>query len=457
MDALPQRLAGGTGHDAEAGQQKADADAPQGVDSDFQHGPGGVKQRFEEPLRRQLKHKKAGHHKARGIDRRPTHRAVNALHLSRAVVVADDGNHAVVQSEYRHEEEALDLEIGPVDSYCGGTDGLKGAEDQVHHIVGEGADDHHQDGGETDLVDLADNPPARPDLPDTDGQLPVFRGMEDQTDDRRDSLADHCGRGRAGGGQTEAEGHRHRKAAELDHIPRFEDEKGVEDDVCHRAHHLGPHRQMGPSRGLQQAFHRHLHIQEKGNDGDDTEVGIGIMPDALDLGLGVDENPRSQQSEQRHQQPAADREEDPGSRHPNGLIPVVPSQSTGDQRADPNAGTGADADHDILRREGQRQRSEAFLRHPRDIDAVHHIVERLDQHGEHHWDRKGQQQPPLGHLAHAGGILSVVQLRHNVLLWNQILFLLYQEVIRIATTSLWGLAYFPVSGYNKEKTGKEPT
>ena len=68
-----------------------------------------------------------------------------------AVVIGDNGHHAVVQAEDRHEDEALELEIG---AEHGGGGGGEDEEDLVHAEGHHRADGLHDDGGDAHPVDL---------------------------------------------------------------------------------------------------------------------------------------------------------------------------------------------------------------------------------------------------------------------------------------------------------------
>ena len=217
--------------------------------------------------------------------------------------------------------------------------------------------------------------------------------MEEPADAGANRLADHRGdrsARRAHGGQAQP----------------AEDEDGIEDDVRHGADHLRPHGEPGLTRGLEQPLHADLQIDEEGADGHDLQIGIGIAADALDIRLGVDEGFGQEDAEKRHQRPAAEGEENRRAADAPGLFRIPAAQGAGHQCAHAHARAGAQADQDILGREGQGQGRETVLRHLSHIDAVHHVIQRLDEHGEHHRHRHLQQELSLRHLAHAPGIQS---------------------------------------------------
>lgn len=67
------------------------------------------------------------------------------------VVVGDNGHHAVVQSEDRHEDKALELEVGAKHSGGGGGEGDEDSVDPEDH---HRANALHDNGGEADAVDV---------------------------------------------------------------------------------------------------------------------------------------------------------------------------------------------------------------------------------------------------------------------------------------------------------------
>ena len=129
-----------------------------------------------------------------------------------------------------------------------------------------------------------------------------------------------------------------------------------------------------------------------------------MASDFGDVRLRVDKGVRAEDAEQGHQRPAADGKEDGVAGHMARGLCIPPTEGAGNQRTDADAGAGAEADHDVLGREGQGQGRQAILRHAGDIDAVHDIVKRLHQHGQH--DRQGQTQKQfsLVHFPHTAGI-----------------------------------------------------
>lgn len=74
--------------------------------------------------------------------------------MSGSEVEGQNRDQTVIQSENRHEEETLQLEI---DSEDGGCCRGKGNQDQIHEIGHDGSDAHHEDRRDADIVDPADD------------------------------------------------------------------------------------------------------------------------------------------------------------------------------------------------------------------------------------------------------------------------------------------------------------
>ena len=266
-----------------------------------------------------------------------------------------------------------------------------GMKKKLYQVICHRADAHHQDGRETDAVDFAHETAAELHAAQRNRQLVVVFEVKEEAERRADGLADHGGDGGAG--------RAHRGQAQP-----AEDEHRVEHDVRDGAGHLRPHAEPRQARGLQKALNADLEIQKDRADRDDLQIAVAEGADLGVGGLGVDKGLGGEQAEYGHQRPAAQRERHGVSSDAARTLAVAAAQGARGQRADADAGAGAESDHDILRREGQRQRRQAVFRHPGHIDAVHHVVQRLHQHRQHHRHGQAQQQPPLVLGAHAAGI-----------------------------------------------------
>ena len=109
-------------------------------------------------------------------------------------------------------------------------------------------------------------------------------------------------------------------------------------------------------------------------------------------------------TEQCHQCPTADTQENRYSGNPAGLSAVTPAQCTGNQRADTYTGSGSQANHHILGGKGQRKSGKAVFRYPCHKNTVHYIVQCLNKHREHDGHCHTQQQFSFIHFSHSAGI-----------------------------------------------------
>ena len=80
------------------------------------------------------------------------------LFLSGTVVIGQHRDDAVIQSEHRHEEETLELEVYAEYRSCRGAER---DQNPVHQVGHDGTDGHHQDGRYPHGVDAADDPGLR--------------------------------------------------------------------------------------------------------------------------------------------------------------------------------------------------------------------------------------------------------------------------------------------------------
>ena len=144
VDERVQRISDGLEHragdNAETCEQEVNGDNAEGGDPDLAHMVGRVKKR-QQRSGNELKERQANEHQAdRGNDGQADG-FLHALGLSRAVVVGDDRDHAVIEAEDRHEDKALELEI---DAEDGRRRGRKDDEDLVKTKVHDRTDGHHE-------------------------------------------------------------------------------------------------------------------------------------------------------------------------------------------------------------------------------------------------------------------------------------------------------------------------
>ena len=235
---LPQRLEGAAQRDARAGHAEAQGDDAQGGYACGQHHVAGVK----EPQQRigyGPKQHCAEHHDAAGVQGAALDGGHHAAAVLSAVVVGHDGDHAVVQAENGHEDKGVQLEIDAEGGGCRLVGGVVGDEDLVHQERHHRADGDHDNAGQADGVDLADEPPVGAEAPQGQGDVRVLFVVEVNSQRAAAELADDGGDGGAG--------HAHFQS---------EDEDGVENDVDDSAQPLGVHAEDRPPGALQEPLDR---------------------------------------------------------------------------------------------------------------------------------------------------------------------------------------------------------
>lgn len=136
VDCGSQCLKDGTDDNAVPGEQEAQADDAEGRDSDFQHLFRGV-ENTEKHVRNNPEQRDAEEHDCHGDGNTQFDCVCDPLSPARAVIVGDDRDKAVVQTEDRHEDEAVQLEVDAEHSRCRGG---KGHQNLVHSEGHHGTD-----------------------------------------------------------------------------------------------------------------------------------------------------------------------------------------------------------------------------------------------------------------------------------------------------------------------------
>ena len=275
-------LTHGTGNDVEARQHEGHGDDPQSHGADGEHLLRGVEEHQQllgEELENQASHSHDGHGGADGQLDGPLHPG----QAGGAVVIADDGHHAVVQAEHRHEDEALKLEVCA--EHGGGRLG-EGEEDLVHAEHHGGADGLHDDGGEAHPVDLRRHLAVPADLPGQDVDVRIAFEVQHQGSGGSHNLPCHRGNGGAG--------HLHPGQAEP-----AEDQDGVQHDVDEGAGKLGAHGQERAAGGLQQPLKAELAENTDGAAQADGGVIHAVVDNHLfSPGLQLKEGPGEEDADQ---------------------------------------------------------------------------------------------------------------------------------------------------------------
>ena len=359
------------------------ADDAHSRDADGKHGVTGGKDAQHQPGC-ELEDAEARQHDALGVAHRQLDGLFHAVRAAGAVVVADDGHHAVVQAENGHEHEALQLEV---DAEHRHRRGREGHQDQIHAEGHQAAHALHGDAGQTHRVDAADGLGTGPEALEADLDIRVFAGVEVQGHACAAELADDRSHRCAGGA-----GQRLAAVAE--------DEDGVQNDVDHGTHQLADHAQMGAAGGSQQLFAHGLGENTQTEDAAHREIPDALLRDDGVTGLGVEVGLHAGKADDKKHHKAAQGKEDAVFCGGVGAALVLFAKALAQQGVHAHAGAHAYGDHDILQRKGQRYGGEGAFADMGHEHRVHHVVQRLHQHGDHHRDAELQQKGVDLHGAH---------------------------------------------------------
>ena len=196
-----------------------------------------------------------------------------AVRLSRAVVIGNDRHHTVIQTEHRHEDEALQLEI---DAEDGGRRRGEGNEDLVESEVHHRADGHHDDRRNAHAVDFLHRVPVEADMARANADVWVIFEVHPNCQNRRDNLTDDRGKRRAG--------NLHARKTEP-----AENQDRVQNDIDHRAGDLCVHRKLRPPRRLQQPLEAELRENADGRAETNRGVACAVFHNLRNVRLRQEE------------------------------------------------------------------------------------------------------------------------------------------------------------------------
>ena len=240
---------------------------------------------------------------------------------------------------------------------------MVGDEDLVHAERHDRADGDHHHARQADGVDLADDLPVWAEALKVQADVVVLLQIEIERQRAAAELADHRGNGGAGD-------------AHIQH----KDADRVEDDVHDRAEPLRVHREDGAARTLQQALEHDLREQTQRRAAADAQIRRAIIDDVVDARLGGEEHPREERGENRADGEAHAREEHAVRRDMVGALTFASAERAAHQRVHAHGRTGGKADHQVLRRERERDGGQCLLADTGDEDAVDDVIQRLHQH-----------------------------------------------------------------------------
>ena len=203
-------------------------------------------------------------------------------------------------------------------------------------------------------------------------------------------LADDGGHGGTGGFQP-------------GNAEQTEDEHRVQHDVGHRADELGGHGKGAAAGGHQDLFHHALHAAAQAEDGADGQILGAVAGNEGVGGLGVDERFGAEQTEDQKADGAAHRQKQAVGGGAVGFLMVSFAQVFGQIGVDAHRRTHRKGYQQVLDGEGQAHGGQGRFVDVGNEDAVHHVVQCLHQHRDHHGDSQRKQQGVQRFGAHTGG------------------------------------------------------
>ena len=380
---MAQSLHGGDTNNIEARQQEGQADQSQGRDTDLQHLfrciEDAQKLRSQRPER-----DGTGSHHSHRIFCRQFHGSHQAVRLSCAIVETDDGNHTVIQTEYRHEDEALQFEVYTEYRCCCGS---KGDEDLIHTEGHDRTDGCHTDGRHANGINGFHCMGLQMIFLRIDNDIVIFLLIEPACQTGRTDLTEYCGNGST----LDTHGR---------HTKQTKDQDRVHDDIDDGTKPLGQHGIEGSARCLQDTFKAELQENSSREQTADTQVICTQTHDLGVIGLQFEKDLTTEQTKNRKNNAAEHIQDQAVIGHQVGTFLVLFPQRTGDQSIDTNAGTGTHRDHQVLGRECQRNRSQRTFAQPCYEHTVNDIIQCLHQHRGHHGQGHTDQKFIDGHNAH---------------------------------------------------------
>ena len=382
INTVAQGLEAGAQCDTHCRKGEAPANGPQGATAQLQECRRGIKDAQQQP-RHRLEHRQTYQHKAQCTGAGNFQGFGDALRLPCAVVEGDNGNGGIVQAEQRHKEEALELEIDA--EHVHGDLAVLRAElvkhlvdANVHHRANAG----HDDGGHAYRQNRAHNVLLGLEVPQT--QLDI--GVEFQIENDRQGgchplTDDRCQR-RTGD-------------AELGEGTQTENQAGIQDDVDDGAGALGHHGKHGAARGLQQPLRQHLYENTQRQQAADADVLGAEFHGQRRVGHHIKIGAGAYQTKYHEQHRGDEYQEEAVAGGAVCPLLVAFAQGFTQQGIYTHTDAGGEADEDVLHRKGQRHGRNGAL--PDGIlgevlvigdagnkIAVHHVVQRLHQHGDNH-------------------------------------------------------------------------
>lgn len=374
VDSIAESLEDGADDDTISCEDEAEADQTQGRYTDFQHVLGCIKHK-KKLSREKLEDHNADHHDGDcNKDTQPC-RVHNPLLVSCSVVVGDDGDHSVVETEYWHEDKALQLEVHAKYS---NRRGGEGNQDQVHSVSHHGCDGLHNNGRNAYFINNPDNSSVWPEAAHVEADVIILLQIENQGQESSQNLTDYrCQRRTADAKRRKSQ--------------QSKDQNRIQNDIGDSAYPLGVHIVDSTSCGLQDTLQCHFHEKTNAENCTDQKILYSVFNNQRIAGLALEIHAGADDAKQRKGKRTKEGKEDSVDCRKLGILWFSLAQRAGKQRIDTDAGTDRYGDHQVLNRECHGYGGQRFLANLGNEYAVNDVVHRLHQHRDNHGKRHGYQ------------------------------------------------------------------
>ena len=204
-----------------------------------------------------------------------------------------------------------------------------------------------------------------------DGDVLVELQVEVNAEKRRRALADD-GRDRCAGD------------AEPGESEQTENQNRIQNDIDDGAGGLQNHTVDSAAGRLQKPFVRDLEKQTDRAAAHNLKIGRAVGADHGILCLSVDKRLCEKQSHKQKNNKMKRGDKQSHSCCFISFFKVLFSERAGEQCVDSDAHTGSETDHQVLQGKSERYGCQCALLNLCDKDAVHHVVQCLNEHGNHH-------------------------------------------------------------------------
>ena len=314
---------------------------------------------------------------------------VQLLHagvLPGTVVVADERAHTLYDAVGGQVQKGLQLVVNAQNDHIAlGEPGKQAVEEGDQ----QGGQSQVQDGRHADGVQLAVQCNVRVQAAAAQPHRQFGAQVDEQVHAQAQQLAD------AGGQRCTGNAHGGHRA-------QAEDQDGVQQDVAHAAEHQRHHGHLHAAHSLEHLFKGQRGHIDGGKQEHDGGVGDAGGHKALVGGEPAQKARHDCNAHHRDDHAVQQAEHHAVGGGDLGLFAVARTQVQGDHGVDADTKADGDGVGKVLDGVYQREGGHGVLADLRHKQAVHDVVQGVDQHGDHVGQRHGQQQRQHGAFFHKG-------------------------------------------------------